>query len=238
MTKEILDRNDGSINFCGFLVGNPYVDPFSNDVTMIQTYYMHGLIALPLFKLWEVQCTDSKNYDEKECNKLVDVMLSEAGDGINPYALDFPTCSEPDSHDYPPSLQGKMDDLDKLKSISRRTTSQSSVTGSLSNVPPFLPDIDVYHPCAESHLYHYLNRDDVKAALHVPMNKSWSMCTDDIEYSIHDSNRPQMYLYKDLVDIAKVKGSNLKMMIFSGDDDSSKWYFLFQLHMEIIFRNV
>jgi phosphopantetheinyl transferase (holo-ACP synthase) len=80
----------------------------------------------------------------------------------------------------------------------------------------------VYHPCAESHLYHYLNRDDVKTALHVEMGKDWAMCSDDIEYSDDDKNKPQIYLYKELIKRAKVQGSNLKMMIFSGDDDSSK----------------
>ena len=226
LAKEILDKNDGTIQFRGFLVGNPYVDPFSNDVTMIQTYYMHGLIALPLFSAWEQQCTDPEQYDENTCDSLVDAMFTEAGTGINPYALDFPTCTEPDSSDYPPTLEAHVNSMGVLStsSIARRRglSSQSSITSSLSNLPPFLPDLDVYHPCAESHLYHYLNRDDVKTALHVETDKNWTMCTDDIEYSNDDRNKPQMYLYKDLIKRAMHHGNNLKMMIFSGDDDSSK----------------
>lgn len=224
LAKEILDKNDGNINFRGFLVGNPYVDPFSNDVTMIQTYYMHGLIALPLFSAWEQQCTDPDQYDENTCDSLVDAMFTEAGTGINPYALDFPTCTEPGNSDYPPFLEAQVTSDGDLSSVARHRglSAQSSITSSLSNLPPFLPDIDVYHPCAESHLYHYLNRDDVKTALHVEMDKDWAMCSDDIQYSDDDKNKPQMYLYKELIKKAKVQGSRLKMMIFSGDDDSSK----------------
>ena len=88
--------------------------------------------------------------------------------------------------------------------------------------PPFLSTEDVYHPCAENHLFNYLNRDDVKAALHVKGDIDWSMCSDDINYSDEDSFTPQMDLYEDLINELKVNGSNLKMMIFSGDDDSGK----------------
>jgi hypothetical protein len=235
LAKEILDQNtDDSINFRGFMIGNPYVDPFSNDVTMIQTYYMHGLIALPLFQKWEAHCKDPSNYPEEKCNILIDAMLKEAGDGINPYALDFPTCTESDNSDYPSTGQGVdailelSDDPSSATSIVRKLTTSSAQSTKLMKhrsalAPPFLPQQDVYHPCADAHLYTYLNRDDVKDALHVQKTKEWGMCTDDIEYSIEDSDAPQMYLYKDLVERAKVKGSNLKIMIFSGDDDSSEY---------------
>jgi len=231
LAKEILDQNtDESINFRGFMIGNPYVDPFSNDVTMIQTYYMHGLIALPLFQQWEMHCTDPSNYPEDKCDLLVDAMLKEAGNGINPYALDFPTCTESDNNDYPPAgggvdviLEGS-NEVSATSIVRKLTTSSAQSTKLMKHTstlnPPFLPQRDDYHPCAEAHLYSYLNRDDVKDALHVQKTKEWGMCTDDIDYSIEDSDTPQMYLYKELIERAKVKGSNLKMMIFSGDDDS------------------
>lgn len=64
MALEILDRNvDGDINFRGFLVGNPYVDPFSNDVTMIETYYLHGLFSKPLYDHWKSLCTSKATFD-------------------------------------------------------------------------------------------------------------------------------------------------------------------------------
>jgi len=233
LAKEILDQNtDNSINFRGFMIGNPYVDPFSNDATMIQTYYMHGLIALPLFQQWEIHCTDPTNYPEEKCTIVIDTMLKDAGNGINPYALDFPTCTEPDNN-YPPAGEeagAVLEVSGYVSATSRRRTLATSSAQSIKLMkhssamnPPFLPQEDVYHPCAETHLYNYLNRDDVKDALHVQKTKDWSMCTDDIEYSTDDSDTPQMYLYEELIERARVEGSNLKMMIFSGDDDSSEY---------------
>lgn len=247
VAKTILDHidSDESIdNFRGFLVGNPYVDPFSNDATMIQTYYMHGLIPLPLFSQWENNCLDPNNYDNDKCEKLVDTMMEGTGAGINPYALDFPMCTEPDNNDYP-SQQKDADEEKKINielyevsmegninnkpSNNRRQMMPSSQSTRLLNAtliksPPFLTGEDVYHPCAEAHLFTYLNRNDVKKALHVEVEKNWTMCTDDIKYSKDDSIKPQMYLYEELIEYGKKNGSNLKMMVFSGDDDSSKYH--------------
>mmetsp|Transcript_14336 Transcript_14336/g.16264 ORF Transcript_14336/g.16264 Transcript_14336/m.16264 type:complete len:570 (+) Transcript_14336:228-1937(+) len=234
LAKTILDHQneENSINFRGFLVGNPYVDPFSNDVTMFQTYYMHGLIALPLFMKWEEYCTDPNNYDVKKCDGLAEDMMEGAGSQINPYALDYPACLEPDNNDYPPQKEGTYKGSGAMVvnsqstgiSMTNRimTSSQASRLVNVTSIrpPPFLPREDVYHPCAEAHLFTYLNRDDVKEALHVGNGKNWSMCSNDIEYSEEDSNRPQMDLYVDLISRGRVNGSNLKMMVFSGDDDS------------------
>ncbi len=228
---------DKAINFRGFLVGNPYVDPVSNDITMIQTYYMHGLIAQPYFELWEENCVTKQTYDNDKCDGLVNVMMKDAGKGINPYAVDFPACTEPDNNDYPPqqdeeqTMSFAVEEGMGSSSISRTSrrkmlaTSQSTRLLNATSIksPPFLPKTDTYHPCAEAHLFTYLNRDDVKEALHVDSDKDWSMCTDDINYSAEDSNTPQISLYEDLIAVGKQSGSNLKMMVFSGDDDSSKW---------------
>ncbi len=243
MTKTILKYNvDKDINFKGFMVGNPYVDAFSNDATMIQTYYMHGLIAEPYFAMWESHCLDINNYDGEKCDGLVNIMMNGAGDGINPYALDFPACTEPDNNDYPPqeedeevtvsaSLENGMVSTSGSKA-SRRQMMASSQSSRLVNAtavrsPPFLPKEDVYHPCAEAHLFNYLNREDVKKALHVDLDKEWSMCSDDIKYDPEDRDKTQTPLYEDLIAFGKQSGSDLKMMVFSGDDDSSKFCFMF-----------
>lgn len=227
LAKQILSQNNDEINFRGFLLGNPYVDPFSNDITMIQTYYMHGLIAKPLYMEWEKQCTHRDSVDEEKCWNLVDVMMSKAGAGINPYALDFPTCLEADSDDNPSIerdhfIASRFDESTSRRKMVASTQGKHLFPSNIKGMvpPPFLPTQDKYHPCAEAHLLKYLNRQDVKEALHVNITKDWSTCSDDINYSVVDSNTPQMDLYESLINIGKRKDSNLKMMIFSGDDDS------------------
>lgn len=240
LAKKILDEDeeesssDGGarIKFRGFLVGNPFVDPFTNYVTMIQTYYMHGLISLPLYREWEHHCTNKSHYPLQRCNFLVYMIFKQAGNRINPYALDYPVCIEEEestSSRDEESLAGDLyDDRNSTNkgNIPSSHVSMQSATlmrlGSISN-PPFLPARDVYDPCAELHLHLYLNRDDVKDALHVDRSRKWRMCTNTgIEYSRKDYNTPQIVLYKELVQRANTSGINLKMMVYSGDDDSSK----------------
>jgi len=153
--------------------------------------------------------------------------MKEAGGLINPYALDYPTCTDTDlllSHD-------------QTTAISRRLVTTSSMGSSqihhlynhqknmpvIWNLPPFLPNEDTYHPCAERYLTQYLNRDDVKAALHVYPNRTWKTCTDDLSYSQEDTKTSQINHYQELIQRAKVIGSNLNILIFSGDDDSGMY---------------
>jgi Serine carboxypeptidase len=61
---EIVRRDtEKEINFQGMMVGNPYVDPFSNTLTQIEAFYQHGLLAKPLYDQWSAQCTLPDNYD-------------------------------------------------------------------------------------------------------------------------------------------------------------------------------
>ncbi|KAG7349775.1 serine carboxypeptidase [Nitzschia inconspicua] len=95
LIKEILARNeDGAINFKGMMVGNPYVDPFTNDVTQFQTWYDHGLLPWPLYRSYVKFCHDRKNQYTTRCLDYMDMMYDEMGKGINPYGLDYPVCLE------------------------------------------------------------------------------------------------------------------------------------------------
>lgn len=63
MTLEILKRNtDGLINFRGFMVGNPFVDPHTNTLTQFRAYYYHGLVAKPLYDEYNKRCSDPSNF--------------------------------------------------------------------------------------------------------------------------------------------------------------------------------
>ena len=61
-----VDR-DKKINFKGMIVGNPYVDPYTNAVTQFQTLYMHGIIPkYPSYQPWINHCShDKQKYMKK-----------------------------------------------------------------------------------------------------------------------------------------------------------------------------
>jgi hypothetical protein len=237
LAKKILDENvengstDSRINFRGFMVGNPFVDPFSNYVTMIQMYYMHGLVAWPLYHEWEIYCTHKTNYLPHRCNYLVYAIFKQAGDRINPYALDYPVCTEyygesgVESEKSSPSVNSSVVASETTSVPFSAQSERLMRMSGLGSNPPFLPTRDVYDPCVELHLHRYLNRNDVKQAIHIEQARKWHMCTDNFEYSLKDYNTPQMYLYKELIKRARDmdNGNFLKMMIYSGDDDSSKY---------------
>uniref|UniRef100_A0A7S4VBU0 Carboxypeptidase n=1 Tax=Ditylum brightwellii TaxID=49249 RepID=A0A7S4VBU0_9STRA len=227
LAKHILRHNtDNTINFRGFIVGNPYVDPYSNYVTQMTAYYGHGLIAKPLFDAWYESCAFIEQYDPKICHGLERSMYQEMGPGINPYALDYPICTKEiydDSHKTPATTTPSSQVMALLQhsQFGLGSSHESSNTDRFLAGPPFLPSQDKYNPCAEVHTLNYLNRQDVRDALHVQVDKEWTVCTRDINYSRQDSNTPQVDLYIDLLQYAKDNANTtLNMMIFSGDDDS------------------
>jgi carboxypeptidase C (cathepsin A) len=97
----ILDHDtSGKINFQGFILGNPYVDPFTNAITEMNGYYMHGLLDKPSYDHFMNRCNDRTALISDECKSMAKQMLQKFEDhggphqlgGINPYALDYPVC--------------------------------------------------------------------------------------------------------------------------------------------------
>ena len=84
-----------------------------------------------------------------------------------------------------------------------------------------MPSEDVYRPCSEAHLETYLNRPEVKKALHVAMDKvdKWYSCSDTVDYDPQDFDASIIDLYKELIQKAAIE-AGLQVFVFSGDDDS------------------
>ena len=77
---------------------------------------------------------------------------------------------------------------------------------------------DDYQPCAENYLIAYLNRDDVKDAIHAKTDVTWASCASPLtlKYDIADRERKMQGYYNDLID----GGYGLHILVYSGDDDS------------------
>lgn len=146
--------------------------------------------------------------------------MKEAGELINPYALDYPTCTDTDLFSSTSKDESSISRYLGLSTQVDRLYNLRDTNPIIWNVPPFLPNEDMYHPCAERYMTKYLNREDVKSALHVNTTRTWKTCTDEISYSQSDIMTSQIRHYQELINRAKVNGSNLKILVFSGDDDS------------------
>jgi serine carboxypeptidase-like clade 2 len=69
-------------------------------------------------------------------------------------------------------------------------------------------------PCVDDFVNAYLNRPDVRQALHVRSDAGpWSVCTDEIDYSVDDVLSSMLPLYPRLI------AAGLRVWVFSGDVD-------------------
>lgn len=235
LALEILKKNtDGLINFKGFLVGNPYVDPLSNTITQFDAYYSHGLLAKPLFDRWKVKCTDPDSFGSKGCNRLMEDMFQEFGQGINPYALDYPVCKEEGASPYKVRSKIESRKLSNMKLDPAGESVDLSGTATSSQVQALLNQTGQrgvendatfartsYQPCSMTYLKRYFDRSDVREAIHVrkSMDQGWEVCG-GVNYSDQDVMIPTIALYQELVDRGKAGEHNLRMLVYSGDDDS------------------
>jgi carboxypeptidase C (cathepsin A) len=265
VTNEILTRNeDGLINFKGMMVGNPYVDPYTNTITQFETWYQHGLVPWPLYKKYVDHCNDRKTYlngvSKRQCQRLcptiscsslltifpplqrcqnyMEQMYQELGKGINPYGLDFPRCLEAKRTHHRRIQKKKTTEESTMTTDTSSQSSQqtqvvfsSQITQLMNHTsaafshamgnPPFLPPQDHYRPCAEEHLDDYLNRLDVVQAIHAnPETLPWTSCSSRVHYSRQDTLTSMVDLYKELVHTIDGRDTNLKLLVYSGDDDS------------------
>eukprot|EP01041_Mallomonas_annulata_P006910 gene6910-14028_t len=237
LAKLIVNNNkleiNPKLNFKGFAIGNPYTTSYSGEGAMYETYWGHQLISKPLWDQYKTACLP--NYYNEHCYNLQSLMDDQIGNQ-NVYALDFPICEQdnPSTHGREQRLwlqhHIKMNKLNRLKTdigtnVNDNTNSngnnnndnkniQYQNTGDLS-VSFTSPSVRMdYKPCIDDYTRSYLNRLDVKRALHVNENIAWGKCA-DIQYDYSNMDISMVSHYNDLID----GNYDLDILIYSGDDD-------------------
>ena len=191
---------DSRINFGGMAVGNPF------DELVENTYGRYGmlggkqLVPAPIYNQWEASCKMvDLNSRPAACGDLEDQMDAITR-GLNPYALDWPTCLSNDGRRAVGAQQRKM--MAGIAAARRGKSDAAALT------------LGDYEPCEDDYVSAYLNRNDVQEAIHAKPSIKWSECSDAIRYDQDDYNRPSHVLYPEIIAAKK------KVLIFSGDDDS------------------
>ncbi|GMI40694.1 hypothetical protein TeGR_g1485 [Tetraparma gracilis] len=199
LAKEIVDNNaDGAINFKGFAVGNPYTNAFTNKIAQYTAQYQHGALPAPLFNRWLDKCARRPSLINLEnCTYLEGAMMEKMGNGINPYALDYPVCVED-------------------AASSQALTLMHAMHEEGSPAKELLLPVENYEPCAEDFLLAWINTDEVKEAMHAKTGITWGSCSSKVRYSRKDMQKDMAPLYNYLID----GGYGLKILVYSGDDDS------------------
>jgi len=208
---------DPKINFKGFAVGNPYTDPVSNGIFgTYPTFWGRSLISTPTWTSFTQHCVTKP---DSQCDHWQNVASAEIGD-LDPYGLTWPVCRLDTAE--PKRL------LQMTVPASRRPW--SAVNGKTAAVGEPYP----YDPCTEDYAVNYLNRADVVKAIHANAARlPWNSCSDIVRYNMSDLDTPMEPLYNQLFAAAP----NLKILVYSGDDDSvcatlGSQYWIYRMNMQ------
>jgi len=208
LTKELYSRGTVS-NFKGMIVGNPLTYMPYRNYGQYATAAGRNMYPAPEWDRYNtLKCSeDDNNY---ECWQLEEHFNSYT-EGTDPYALDFPVCTDD------ANSAGRAERYFMARAIHKANSINMQKRGKKGKLGGYFPEN--YQPCVEDYMSNYLNQDDVRTALHISSNSpsTWEMCNGNINggWNQTDFNAPMMPIYADLV-----KNSNLKIMIYSGDDDS------------------
>jgi hypothetical protein len=214
LTKYILDQAPNgaaaaALNFKGFFLGNPWTEPSSNAYGRVQTPFGHGFVPRPDYDTWAVACAPGQ-VQGVACAAASAKILSEATwKGQNQYALSYPSCSNGAAQREALFSRGMgPPEFDSFgQSLAARTNRWTA--GDAADL--------VYDPCVNNYAIKYLNRDDVRAAIHTNSTVTWSECSYTLDYDGKDGLKPMPPVYIDIVSYPYP----LKLEVYSGDDDSN-----------------
>jgi serine carboxypeptidase-like clade II len=180
LVKKIVEGNNAGekpIQLRGFAVGNPTTN-ISSDFFFgtMRSWFANGLIPQTTWEAIQENCWGHWLAPQEPCQKWLTLAQKEMGD-INPYDINVKICpksskSTSESKSHP--MQFVLDQL-----------AGQQVSSSANQPFP-------YWPCEDKYFTEYLNRADVKAALHVNASTSWAQCS-DIKYNytnFYDSMLP------------------------------------------------
>lgn len=198
---------NATMNFKGFAVGNGLSSFALNDQSLIYFGYYHGLFGETLWRDLNINCCnqgscDFYNSSSETCKTLVMVAFSIVyRSGLNEYAL-YLNCEGQRN-----SLRGYERAMSHLFRNYREHLPLHKFLDpvSLGEVPP----------CINSTAQmNWLNRGDVRKALHIPdILPPWDICSDDVggQYTILYSTVKDVYL--------KLLSLGLRALVYNGDTD-------------------
>ncbi|XP_073306292.1 serine carboxypeptidase-like 28 [Primulina huaijiensis] len=98
LSKVIVKSNKGVknpiINFQGFLLGNPLIDDFHDNIGAFEFWWNHGLIGDSTYEALNKSCpNDTFLFPKDECSQALSAAFLEFG-LINPYAINQKPCPE------------------------------------------------------------------------------------------------------------------------------------------------
>jgi carboxypeptidase C (cathepsin A) len=186
--NDAQEYSQNRINFKGFAVGNPYTDYYSGVGAQMETYWGKQLLPKPSWDIYVANgCTDPIKMVNSSVCELFLLDFMKKIGNLNPYALDYPVCL---------------------------TAQQKRMNEILFQTKDSLNE---YEPCEDNYATNYLNKPDVKLALHVHSDIEWEECSRTTKYNLADKMLPMQHYYKTILN--SKTHPDLRVLVYSGDDD-------------------
>jgi serine carboxypeptidase-like clade 1 len=218
----------------GILVGNGVTD-WKVDTTpaLIDFAYDHGIYSHELRNKYEKSCTPDPS--TPECFEVLD-KINASFETINIYdiyrdCVNIDNSTKDSKENFFKSINGKNKNDNYNKKTPWKYTPwvfnknpkninndlKSLYTKNKKERESFEDDDNTTPPCTDAVGPNYFfNSNEVKAALYVPLNIKWGMCSAKVGAHYHvNEEKGSYFLYQDLIK------SGIKIMKYSGDTDAA-----------------
>jgi serine carboxypeptidase-like clade 2 len=200
LAKRILDGNKQSaqqINFSGFMAGNAWTDPRFDNYGAAFYWFSHAIISEDTFIGLNTTCDYSKvgplsSTSQDACDDFQDRATEEMGN-IDIYDIYWDVC-----------LKSSHPGAALMRHLARAGSRHSRIAKHALT----------YNPCIDDFLTAYLNKPEVKSAIHANPAIKWAGCSDIIDYSYQDLLQSMLPVYRELL------AAKIKILVYSGDVDA------------------
>ncbi|KAK9684338.1 hypothetical protein RND81_10G203500 [Saponaria officinalis] len=194
LAKLIVDfnRKEKLINLKGIALGNPVLEYATDFNSRAEYFWSHGLISDSTYKLFTKACNYSRyvtEYYSGSVSPICSKVMSQVGTETSNFV---------DKYDV------TLDVCISSVLAQSKIISPQEQTGE---------SVDV---CIEDETVSYLNRPDVKKALHARLVnvRRWDVCSNILDYKLLDVQIPTITIVGSLVK------SGIPVLVYSGDQDS------------------
>jgi len=235
LSKYILQQNAQQafkINFQGFCLGNPWVDPEKNYRGNIGTLWGHQLIPKGLYDDYEQYCfPGTPDFNSSRCITLEEEIYTAKGP-LNIEALDYPTCTLSSSlakygsaqsywmHQTQLEARGLITTEELKKRLTEYNENDRPQFSSKRTNAPTQTDPYVYDACLQNYATTYLNTLSVQQAIHAnpPPFPPWSACSNAM--ALYYERRDGWEKMEPYIEYVLANGyPGQTYLIYSGDDD-------------------
>jgi len=175
---------DPQINFAGVFDGNPYTNNPENQRGEYETLGGHQMVSRPVYAAWMSACSDG-NTSSVACNNARNSMRNDVGNNIDPYAIDWPVCTQRSKYNeiylfYKYQQESGNDNIrapayyaDMIDYFNKYPDKEWYIDPNGLDAPDIITtDGFPYDPCEENYMTSYLNQAAVQQAIHV-VPKHW-----------------------------------------------------------------